>query len=111
MLNLKWPVRAQALALKAGELVEAAVGHVEDRVELGARERAPFAGALDFDHAAVSQPDDVQIDFGRRVFAVVEIEHDLARDDAWRSRRRCCRAGPCGRFPHPAGCGVRRRRR
>ena len=29
-----------------------------------------------------AQPDDVQIDFGGRVFLVVEVEHDLAGDDA-----------------------------
>ena len=44
-----------------------------------AGERPPFAGSLDFDQPAAAQSDDVEVDFGGRVFAVVEVEHRTRR--------------------------------
>ena len=89
---------------------DALLGERHERIELAARERAAFAGSLNLDHAAGPQPNDVQIDFGLRIFTVVEIEQDLARHDACAHGRDASRRTLRRQFGAQPGQWRRRRR-
>src|SRR5436305_9363563 len=62
------------LALVEGDLLDATRGQLEQRVELGARERLPLGGRLHLDEAPVAGHRDVHVDLGGRVLGVVEVE-------------------------------------
>ena len=80
-------------------------------LELSPRESSPFAGSLHFDQAATAQADDIDVDLGGRVFAIVEIEHRLARDDARADGRHAVGEDRAAGFERRTGHGPRRRRR
>src|SRR5581483_1727732 len=68
------------------ELLDPALGEVEQLVELLAVERHALRSRLHLDEAAVPGRDDVQVDVRARVLGVVEVEQQLAVDDPDRDR-------------------------
>jgi hypothetical protein len=66
---------------------DAARRELEERVEVRARQRRALGGGLDLDERALAGHDDVRVDLGGGVLAVVEVEHRRPADHAARDRR------------------------
>src|SRR5436190_11771073 len=73
--------------LLLADLLDRHPGELEQLVELRTRERVALRRRLHLDEPAVAGHDDVQVDVGGRVLRIVEIEQELAPDDADRDGR------------------------
>ena len=99
------------LALRGDDLGDAGLGEPEQRVEVAAREREPFGGALHLDEALVAGHHDVHVDLGAHVLGVLEVEHRRAVDDTDRDRgarlqHRMLASAPAARSRLHASCSA-----
>src|SRR5918992_5775664 len=72
--------------LRGAQPFDAVLGQRQQLVQVRARERRALGGRLHLDQPAVAGHDDVRVDLGGRVLAVVEVEQRDAVDDAARDR-------------------------
>ena len=91
--------RREDLGLGGEQALEAGRREVHQPVHRGPVERLALGRALDLDERARVGADDVEVDVGAGVLAVVEVEQRLAVDDADADRRDPGRRGgdPCRR--------------
>ena len=66
--------------LRGAQAFDAGLREREQLVEVGARQRGPFRGRLDFDQSALAGHDHVGVDLGTRVLRVVEVAEGLAEN-------------------------------
>src|SRR5260221_14778224 len=78
----KGPKWTECFSLDRRELFDTVAAESDELGQLVFGERGFFARALDFDELAAAGHDQVHIDRGRDIFAIVEVEQGLAFDEA-----------------------------
>ena len=80
------PSLSKRRRLQCVQLIDAAGGERQQRIEFVTTESVPFGRALDFDEPAAIAHHDVHVGLGLRVLRVIEIEHGDTAADANRHR-------------------------
>src|SRR5258706_14967975 len=76
------PSVRQNLTLRRQQRADPAGGQIEQRIELGPADRALLGGTLELDNRAGTSLDDVAVEVGGAVLAVVQVEQRGAVDVA-----------------------------
>src|SRR5437879_2901259 len=76
------PSTFQNLPLDLNQLTDTAAAKVQEFLQSAGAERKLFGGTLNFDELVAIRHDDVEINVGRRVFRVIQVQHGDAINDS-----------------------------